>query len=596
MSTQQTATLWRAVTTELAAFDGRFETSWRIALVCALTTLVFMTYQVPLAAIACYLVLFVMKPDPAKTTLMAIAICVLVSLVVIVLFLMVRISIEVPLWRMVIIALGSFIFLFVGAASKLGPVGGIIALVIAFVMTLLADAPFGEVATRGILYAWLMALIPMGVIIAFNLVLGRSASRLLRHTLALRLQAVAHAVQAQGNTHTLLPLIRQGNTDLESYLKFCKLFHSFPSYIHRQLSSAAERSYGLLLHASRLTTKQIGHHEAATLRQACLLMAEALEQQRYEPLRDASEFIAGPERTLAELLHQFYTPAPEHPPSPPSGFFYSDALRNPDYQRFALKTTLSALLAYIIYTSLDWQDIHTAMITCYVAALGTTGETVHKLTLRIVGCLIGAAMGIASIYFLMPLMTSIGHLMVLVFVGTLVAGWVSSGSERSAYAGIQTGLAFLLTVLQGFGPDVKISVALDRVAGILLGNLILYLVFTRIWPISAASSVQRKLQQIAEQMAWFLKRRTNTTICTASQAAQMLSELNSAREQLALTWFEPHRLKPDQKTLNTLTGTLERSEQLCIAMAVSHHAPDSQISLLSRRNLRLQRVLAVKPL
>src|SRR5690606_2461914 len=139
----------------------------------------------------------------------------------------------------------------------------------------------------------------------------------------------------------------------------------------------------------------------------------------------------------AKLLHQFYTPAPEHPLSPPSGFFYSDALRNPDYQRFALKTTLSALLAYIIYTSLDWQDIHTAMITCYVAALGTTGETVHKLTLRIVGCLIGAAMGIASIYLLMPLMTSIGQLMALVFVGTLVAGWVSSGSERSAYAGVQ---------------------------------------------------------------------------------------------------------------------------------------------------------------
>src|SRR5690606_17748556 len=156
-----------------------------------------------------------------------------------------------------------------------------------------------------------------------------------------------------------------------------------------------------------------------------------------------------------------------------------------------------------VYTALDWQDIHTAMITCYVAALATTGETLHKLTLRIVGCLIGAAMGMLAIVFLMPLMTSIGELMLLVFLGSLPAAWVASGSERSAYAGVQIGLAFLLTVLQGFGPDVQMSVALDRIMGILLGNVILYLVFTRVWPVSAAQAARARLDSIWSRLAWY---------------------------------------------------------------------------------------------
>ena len=178
-------------------------------------------------------------------------------------------------------------------------------------------------------------------------------------------------------------------------------------------------------------------------------------------------------------------PRPKKPP-----FLAPDAFSNPDHQRYALKTTAAALICYLIYTGIGWDGIHTAMITCYVAALGTTGETVHKLALRITGCLIGAAMGVAAIAFVIPQLQSIGGLMALVFAGILIAGWVAAGSERIAYAGVQIGLAFLLTVLNGFGPSTDMSNAGDRIAGILLGNVIVYVIFTGIWPRSAASSFE----------------------------------------------------------------------------------------------------------
>lgn len=125
---------------------------------------------------------------------------------------------------------------------------------------------------------------------------------------------------------------------------------------------------------------------------------------------------------------------------PKGSFFVENAFTDPVHQQFALKTTMASVICYLVYTAMDWQDIHTAMITCYVAALGSTGETVHKLALRIVGCLIGALLGMLSLIFIVPFMSDIGQLMVLVFTALMLSAWVSSGSERIAYAGIQMGL------------------------------------------------------------------------------------------------------------------------------------------------------------
>lgn len=532
------ANLIRLIAEEVAPFDGRLATAWRMALVCSLTALVFMVWQLPLVAIACYLVLFVMKPDPAETTLMALGICVLVSLVVGLLVVLVRLSIDIPMWRLVIIAAGSFLFLFLGAASKLGPAGSILALVIAFVMTLLGSVPVGELATRALLYAWLMALIPMGLILVCTAVFGRSVPRLLKKLLAQRLRVAARVQAGRRPMQSAWFLLRQGNTTAESYLRFIKLFHLVSGRDWQRLKDTATRSYAALL---------------TTVAPAAI------------PVPD----------DRASL------------PDPPAGFFHADALSNPVYQRFALKTTLAALIAYITYTALGWQDIHTAMVTCYVAALGSTGETVHKLVLRIVGCLVGAAMGIFSILVFMPHMTSIGSLMVLVFAGAFVASWVACGSERSAYAGVQIGLAFLMTVLQGFGPDVQVSVALDRVIGILLGNLVMYLVFTRIWPVSVSQTVQAGLNTILDELAWFadhaVLRASGTVsndmavafrVCTPDQAAQRLAALDGLREQLERSGFEPRSFRTDHTQIAFLRSGIEQVEQWCVQMAQGMTGPD----------------------
>ncbi len=110
------------------------------------------------------------------------------------------------------------------------------------------------------------------------------------------------------------------------------------------------------------------------------------------------------------------------------------------------------MACYFLYVLLDWPGIHTCLITCYIVALGTTAETVEKLGLRILGCLVGSATGTAAIVWVIPTIASIWAFLAVVFAGALCGAWIAAGSARIAYAGFQFAFAFFLCVIQGTGP------------------------------------------------------------------------------------------------------------------------------------------------
>ena len=158
------------------------------------------------------------------------------------------------------------------------------------------------------------------------------------------------------------------------------------------------------------------------------------------------------------------------------------------------------MICYFAMNLADWPGIHTCVITCFFVALGTVGDTIHKATLRFIGCLIGAALGLGAILLLMPLMTDLGDLLLLLAPVTLLAAWIASGSERIGYAGLQVSLAFYLVVLQGYGPTIDMYAARDRTIGILFGNLVILVTFTTIWPVSVANVVRTRLAKALEQL------------------------------------------------------------------------------------------------
>jgi len=228
------------------------------------------------------------------------------------------------------------------------------------------------------------------------------------------------------------------------------------------------------------------------------------------------------------------------------GLLAADAFSNPDYVRFALKVTLGVMVCYFVMSMTDWPGIHTCVITAFFVSLGTVGDTLHKATLRFVGCLIGAGLGLGAILLLMPLMTDLGDLLLLLAPVTLLAAWIGYGSERISYAGWQIGLAFYLVVLKDYGPTISMYTARDRTIGILFGNIVVFAIFTTIWPVSVANVVRAHLARALEQLAVLVGLGVDGEISPSARSATGLAfgqAITQARAVLVNDPFETREVR-----------------------------------------------------
>jgi uncharacterized membrane protein YccC len=229
-------------------------------------------------------------------------------------------------------------------------------------------------------------------------------------------------------------------------------------------------------------------------------------------------------------------PAQAQPPKHKQ-LFVPDAFSNPAHWQFALKTTIAVMVVYITYTLLNYPGLRTSIVTCFFVALGSLGETVHKLTLRVSGAIIGGLLAGICIVWVLPHMTDIGQLCALIALVAAGAGWIATSSERLAYAGMQIAFAFFLGVLQGYAPATDLSALRDRVAGILLGNVVITLVFSMLWAESARTRLRTSLVEALRALSDLLKapESAGQTRIRAAQAlvqSQHYSELSAFELQM----------------------------------------------------------------
>lgn len=173
-------------------------------------------------------------------------------------------------------------------------------------------------------------------------------------------------------------------------------------------------------------------------------------------------------------------------------FFVEDAFTNPEHLRYALSGTLAAMLCYILYVGLAWPSLATSVTTCVLTGLTNIGASRQKQVLRMAGALVGGLLfGMGAQVFVLPYIDSLTGFAIMIAVVSGVAAWVSTSSSRLSYAGVQIALAFYLIHLSDFTVQTSLTVARDRLLGVLLGTFMMWLVFERFYPRPASDQMIR---------------------------------------------------------------------------------------------------------
>jgi len=528
---------------ELRPTPGRLGDSVRIVVVVLAAVAIAETFRIPEIAVSAYIVLFLSGREAVSTVRTALAAGIAVVLAIFTTIAVFMLSLSEPALRIPLMAVMTFAAMFLSRASPLGPVFFVAGFVIAYGLTLgdevlglaLQPATIGnapqfelpeiffvppeEALVRFLLWFSLAVVVPVALVIAANLLTGRDPDLLLRRALAERLEASARFCAGEREAERALEAQAfEGTAQLRKLHNLAGVFaRSQRRPVWRASLIDDITRLGLLLLAW-LRVEGKDRNPLVPAAGACRRAERALEDLEAPGPEPLTITATGAARPLADAithtLRSIYetlavtqgTASPKEDAAAGSSgrLLAADAFSNPEYVRFALKVTLAVMVCYFVMSMTNWPGIHTCVITAFFVALGTVGDTLHKATLRFVGCLIGAGLGLGAILLLMPLMTDLGDLLLLLAPVTLLAAWVGYGSERISYAGWQIGLAFYLVVLQGYGPTIDMYTARDRTIGILFGNIVIFVIFTTIWPVSVANVVRTHLARALGQLAALL--------------------------------------------------------------------------------------------
>jgi multidrug resistance protein MdtO len=182
--------------------------------------------------------------------------------------------------------------------------------------------------------------------------------------------------------------------------------------------------------------------------------------------------------------------------------FLPDAFQNPEYLRFALSGCTAASICYFLYNALDWPGISTSVLTCVVTALGTTGSSVQAQFLRLAGFVVGGLiLGISAQILILPGIDSIFGFSLFFAAATAFAAWFATSSPRLSFFGVQVALAFFFVNLQDFRIQTDLTIARDKVVGVLLGIVAMGFVFNRVGAKSDAEQLQKLLVRNVRMLA-----------------------------------------------------------------------------------------------
>jgi multidrug resistance protein MdtO len=520
--TQRSRPLLEVLAAELAWREGRWAAVARIATGSAIAVVIAMIFQIPEPTYMAYIVFLISKDEKNATVTAALGAAIAVTLAILLTLGLEIIDTAEPALRLPLMALATYAGMLTARTFALGPISYLAGFIIVLLQSVVDDARSPEALTHLTLWTWVVVCVPLAVTAIVSLLFGQGAVAFMERTVLKVLREWETAL-ANGDYRQslpdwrarLLPLLEIAQHSAEKRPRAGRI----TAPVIRALLDA------LMVFEALPDDLPIALREelAGRLRVCRQAIESGAAAATHESLAPPSQFVAAsnlqtPAVTVAcsALSAVFDTlvrpaPLPDNAKAnlPPRRLFVADAFSNPAHWQFALKTTMAVMISYAIYTLLNWPGMRTAIVTCFFVALSSLGETVHKLLLRLSGAVIGGLISGLCIVFVLPHLTDIGQLCLLIFVVSLGAAWVATSSELLSYAGLQIAFAFFLGILQGYAPATDLTVLRDRIAGILLGNIVITIIFSSFWPQSARSAVRAAVADALRAIGEVIRRPPN---------------------------------------------------------------------------------------
>ncbi len=169
---------------------------------------------------------------------------------------------------------------------------------------------------------------------------------------------------------------------------------------------------------------------------------------------------------------------------------------DPEALRFSLKLGASITLALLVGLTTQRADLQTILWSVVVAGLPNTyGAVARKTILRLAGCVMGGLATLAAMLIVSQNFDSLAAYLAAIFAVTIFSTYVAQSSEWLGYAGIQTGITFMICYV-GSAPSSDIYKPLWRFWGIVLGVLTAGFVFLFLLPEYASDKLIQSLDQL----------------------------------------------------------------------------------------------------
>jgi multidrug resistance protein MdtO len=589
---------WSFLKNELSPYPGRAWVVARVTISATIVMVLVMTFQIPNGFLAAIFTLFLSRENPTATFVAGLRTIAAFLLATAYTLLGAAMFVTEPLTHFLGVAFSLFVsFFLISITNDYGTA-------VAFGFTIAAAIPFWDRVTINVNdrvedTLWLGGVVAMGVVV--TIVVEYVFRRVhpatdLTEGIEHRLQTVESVLRCAAAERPLdsvsekaLSLYSSVGT---SRLRRLLLRSQYSSHFKAQMGTAVAlmgQLVDVVANFQLALTERAKPTEADKAR--CQRLANEVEilgkdlvlKRLPEKIRRPSQeepsnlpFLSTMERIVALIPEAFSgsTAVSEFVTAPldeeqPTHFFAPDAFSNPAHIQFALRGGLAALAGYVIYTAIDWPGLSTSISTCIITALSTIGSSRQKQFLRLGGAIIGGFIfGMGAQVFVLPYLDSITGFTLLFMFVTAISSWIATSSPRLSYLGVQLALAFYLINLQEFTIQTSLAIARDRVCGVLLGLMSMWLIYDRLWMKNAVDEMQtvfaRNLEMFADLAEQLLEKDQIKAIrrirqlrdqlnagfgAVTAQADAVLFEFGPSRQQKLQIREDIRRWQPAIRTL-----------------------------------------------